>query len=1001
MQRVPVPKDAAAAAGLTLNWPASISAEAAAVLNHAVGEARRRNHRETTPLHVAAAALAHPSFSALLLNRGPISSPSALHELLWRRLELCFAVALDRLYGRVRICPLQEHFVPVISKSLTAALSRAQPKPSEAAEIKLEELICSILGDQMVVRVLSEAGFSSAAAKVRIKLLGAPKSTRDGLTSAAVDPNNQRLQLETEKEVNRAVNVLLRGTKRNPILVGESGPYRVARELLRRLEDEEIEYEMLKNVQVIDLEKEFPLEVAATCAKIMFLCRIIQSSERNLSPGGVIIHLGDLKWLVKAPLEFAEDCSEQLAVAMQWAMQKVGTLLKKIREGMGGGRIWLIGTASCETYMRCQGRHPDVEDCWDLHPLLNAADSTLSGMASILRQDNVAKQRHHDDVVKPVDDISRAEKIPFPGSRSESVMEKDELWGRLEGRELRDGMLHLKGGVDARIGNVDSGGKVSMVGPTTQETNSRSNILDHTMANHWNLQPVPITVGAPLSVMLPSNTGRRRFETGNHDQVTCVPEQMSSMTSLMPSAILNIVSRDDLGQYYSPQLPPKALSSNPYRTQLLVHLILPNFTNTSSVKQFQSGGFFKYLVNLKLMDLSDSSLTRLPETSAAQKLEILNLSGCVHLLDVLSIHQLSKLQQVKLRGCISVRRLPSLCNLRLLKILDLSNCSRLNKLPPSMGHLSGLISLDLTNCRQLERLPGSIFKLKLLETFSIAGCSCLMKRLTIGEKQAIPSGSSTLFSKTCGTEAKIISHQTSQIEMKFIPPQPEAMEWDVTLTGSHTTPQKQPESVTKVPTFIHSKTKKQLGLTKPKHIRTSFKPQQGRVQVFSISTSPQDFREAVEALTAGGCPSFLSTLAGKKKDALRDYLTMSLEHIHFLPDGFLSIETVVHSLLGKHRASLSLNEQIALQAIKHSLAELSRSFPGIVMSMKNAEAEKTVLVAKSMEVEARLAFGEQELASVEAEFSKVLEEEEILDAEIHSLIAKKLEMIGARVGLNN
>ncbi|CAL1379815.1 unnamed protein product [Linum trigynum] len=125
---------------------------------------------------------------------------------------------------------------------------------------------------------------------------------------------------------------------------------------------------------------------------------------------------------------------------------------------------------------------------------------------------------------------------------------------------------------------------------------------------------------------------------------------------------------------------------------------------------------------------------------------------------------------------------------------------------------------------------------------------------------------------------------------------------------------------------------------------------------------------------------------------------MSLEHIHFLPNGFLSIETVVHSLLGKHAASLPLDEQIALQAIKHSLAELSRSFPGIVKSMENAEAEKAVLVVKSMEVEVRLAFGEQELASVEAEFSKVLEEEEILDAEIHSLIAKKLEMIGARVG---
>ncbi|CAN1168857.1 hypothetical protein LINPERPRIM_LOCUS19453 [Linum perenne] len=69
------------------------------------------------------------------------------------------------------------------------------------------------------------------------------------------------------------------------------------------------------------------------------------------------------------------------------------------------------------------------------------------------------------------------------------------------------------------------------------------------------------------------------------------------------------------------------------------------------------------------------------------------------------------------------------------------------------------------------------------------------------------------------------------------------------------------------------------------------------------------------------------------------------------------------------------------------------SCPAAVMSMENAEAVRAVAVEKSMELDARLIQGQQELASVEAEFSRISEEEEDLEAQIQCLIAKKRQLM--------
>lgn len=139
----------------------TLTTEAASVLKHSLGLARRRGHAQVTPLHVAATLL---SSRTSLLRRACLKSHhphqphhQASHSLQCRALELCFNVALNRLPTTPG--PLL-HGQPSLSNALIAALKRAQAhqrrgcieqqqqQPLLTIKVELEQLIISILDDR-------------------------------------------------------------------------------------------------------------------------------------------------------------------------------------------------------------------------------------------------------------------------------------------------------------------------------------------------------------------------------------------------------------------------------------------------------------------------------------------------------------------------------------------------------------------------------------------------------------------------------------------------------------------------------------------------------------------------------------------------------------------------------------------------------------------------------------------------------------------------------------
>ncbi|XP_031479955.1 protein SUPPRESSOR OF MAX2 1-like [Nymphaea colorata] len=395
----------------------TLTAEAASVLSHSIADAGRRGHSQTTPLHVAATLLSSPN--GFLRQACIRSHPNSSHPLQCRALELCFSVALDRLPSSgSAVSHVAE---PPISNALMAALKRAQAnqrrgcpeqqqQPLLAVKVELEQLVISILDDPSVSRVMREASFSSPAVKATIEQIIAnspshnPKSALASiggvagfsLVSQRPAPAgnlylNPRLQIcaspagdrrvggQRMEDVKKVVDVLQRTKKRNPVLVGDHEPEAVMKELLQKIERKELG-EILRDVLVVSVEKELSTmctgrseEKERIRLKIKELGVLIESKMNG--QGGVIFNLGDLRWLVEQ--QGGVSFGASVSGPVQEVVSEIAKLLCSHREG---GKLWLMGTATCETYLRCQVYHPSMENEWDLQALPIAARSPVPGL---------------------------------------------------------------------------------------------------------------------------------------------------------------------------------------------------------------------------------------------------------------------------------------------------------------------------------------------------------------------------------------------------------------------------------------------------------------------------------------------------------------------------------------------------------------------------------------------------------------------------------------------
>uniref|UniRef100_A0A0D3FBE8 Clp R domain-containing protein n=2 Tax=Oryza TaxID=4527 RepID=A0A0D3FBE8_9ORYZ len=215
---------------------------------------------------------------------------------------------------------------------------------------------------------MREASFSSTAVKAAmLRSLSDPAAPDSGVYVNARVLHRQ--VSHREEEVNKVVEVLKRGKKRNPVLVGDTVDVdAVVQEVVTM-----IQRQRLGNARVISFQREFgdlvDLDRAELAAKIKELGEAIRSEL--LSPAsrsaGVVVNLGNLQWLVEERCVAPGEQEKRRDVVLDTARAAVAEMARILRQsGEREHRVWVIGTATCATYLKCQVYHPSLESEWDL-----------------------------------------------------------------------------------------------------------------------------------------------------------------------------------------------------------------------------------------------------------------------------------------------------------------------------------------------------------------------------------------------------------------------------------------------------------------------------------------------------------------------------------------------------------------------------------------------------------------------------------------------------------
>ncbi|CAL4967369.1 unnamed protein product [Urochloa decumbens] len=371
----------AAAAPAVATLPSAappLTPDAAAVLSRAAADASRRRHAHTTPLHAAAALLSGP---APLLRDACVAGLASPHPLRCRALDLCFSVALDRLPTSTELQHHQHHAAPPLSNALAAALKRAYAHhrrigsggvEADDHRVGVPHLVLAILDDPSVARVMREASFSSTAVKAAmLRSLSDPAAPDSGVyVNHARAMQRQAAASHREEEVAKVVEVLKRGKKRNPVLVGDTADVDAVVQEVVAL----IQRQRLGNARVISFPRELgdlvDMDRAELAAKIRELGDAVRSASAT---AGVVVNLGNLQWLVEercgAHQHQGEQQEKRRDVVLDTARAAVAEMARVLSQPPGDGaehRVWVIGTATCATYLKCQVYHPALESEWDL-----------------------------------------------------------------------------------------------------------------------------------------------------------------------------------------------------------------------------------------------------------------------------------------------------------------------------------------------------------------------------------------------------------------------------------------------------------------------------------------------------------------------------------------------------------------------------------------------------------------------------------------------------------
>jgi len=167
--------------------------------------------------------------------------------------------------------------------------------------------------------------------------------------------------------------------KRNSVLVGEciETLEGIVREVMDRVENGVKNDEGLNGVEFVQISVSSFVHLSREEVdhRLKELTSLVNSCMENNK--GVVLYLGDLKW---ATNEFRGSSGgnynnilgeqHQTRSSSACPIEHIVMEIKKLILGyVECGKLWLLGIATFQTYMRCKSGRPSLEASWRLHAI--------------------------------------------------------------------------------------------------------------------------------------------------------------------------------------------------------------------------------------------------------------------------------------------------------------------------------------------------------------------------------------------------------------------------------------------------------------------------------------------------------------------------------------------------------------------------------------------------------------------------------------------------------
>ncbi|KFK27269.1 hypothetical protein AALP_AA8G360100 [Arabis alpina] len=192
-----------------------------------------------------------------------------------------------------------------------------------------------------------------------------------------------------ENDLKLVIDVLLSKNKKkkNPVIIGDSVSFTegFVSELMVKLERGEIDD--LKQTHFVKFQFSPMASKLMRREDVETNIQELRKKVVSLTTSGkkVIIFIGDLKWTIR---EINNEISSSYS-PLDHLVEEIGKLISEYEDKLDDDddddeeidgskrRVWVMGTASFQTYMRCQMRQPSLETLWALYPVSVPSSANL------------------------------------------------------------------------------------------------------------------------------------------------------------------------------------------------------------------------------------------------------------------------------------------------------------------------------------------------------------------------------------------------------------------------------------------------------------------------------------------------------------------------------------------------------------------------------------------------------------------------------------------------